>query len=74
MDTQDMQMWLEENWQLFILLGILLTPTILHFSLINAGYSSPQFITMLSINTWFKGVVGLGLGILFGLMITKKFG
>lgn len=74
MNVQDLQIWWEENWQLFALALIALIPTGLHFALQNAGYNTPFFITAMAINTWFKGIVGISLGILLGFLITKKFG
>lgn len=66
--------WFAENWQVFALMGIASIPTILYWGLVNAGYQPPFIVTSMAVNTWFKGIVGISLGVVLGYFVTKKWG
>lgn len=66
--------WLADYYPIFIVIGILAIPTILHFWVLSQGWVSPHFLRSLAINTPFKAIVGIVGGVGFGFLINKKFG
>jgi hypothetical protein len=64
-----------EDWGNLLVIGlILLIPTLVYYMMKSSGYAIPFALQTLAVNSWMKAIVGIGVGILFGVLVNKKYG